>query len=229
VTTKRLFIEEITKGPTGAGVTEIWEITDEMMAELGWQRIPDDAPQSDALPPNEISRWFCVAEAVEKLVLRDIIPDVGDVPPGPSVPFDIGPRPAGNTVHVESHRQCSGCGETPAHVGSRRPRGPWMCAVCARRIADVLTKTLGELAGEPAQLPPINGKILKPCHAHAEPNRNCSVCDAWGKRERVAGKMPSERYEEIVGNVNVGWLRSHQAILQVLDGQHRERIASEKP
>jgi hypothetical protein len=40
---KRLFIEETTPGATGLGVAEVWEPSDEQMAELGWQRIPAPA------------------------------------------------------------------------------------------------------------------------------------------------------------------------------------------
>jgi len=42
--TRRIFIEETIDIPTGPGVREVWEPTDEEMAELGWVRDYDAVP-----------------------------------------------------------------------------------------------------------------------------------------------------------------------------------------
>jgi len=69
-TTKRIFIEETTSGPTGSGTREVWEPTAEEMRELGW--VPKGTVRLDIGPNTEalIAAGHRVVAAVESEALR---------------------------------------------------------------------------------------------------------------------------------------------------------------
>jgi hypothetical protein len=71
-----------------------------------------------------------------------------------------------------------------------------------------------------------NGSVTKPCSIHAEPNANCSMCDAWGKRDEAAkGKLPSDRITELTDEIFEKLTANETRDYMLAHGQEiRERV-----